>query len=168
MPTTDAVKERAQRAAIEIGERLLAQGWTLATAESCTGGLIGHLLTNVAGSSRYFEGGIMAYAYSAKRNLLGVSQADLDNHGAVSRQVVMQMARGARQALGTDVGVAVTGIAGPGGGTPTKPVGTVYVGLSTPRTETYGHYVWDADREGNKWRSASAALELALGELCDT
>jgi PncC family amidohydrolase len=119
----------------------------------------------VSGSSAYFVGAVVSYANELKRDLLRVSEDDLNAHGAVSAQVALAMARGARHALGTDVGYAVTGIAGPTGGTPQKPVGTVYIAVSSPLGDRVEHHLWDADRAGNKQRSAEAALRLMLREI---
>lgn len=113
--------------------RLRARGLTLATAESCTGGNIGHLVTAVAGSSDVYLGGVISYANSVKTGVLGVSQDDLDRHGAVSEPVVRQMAEGVRRLAGADCAVATSGIAGPGGATPGKPVGTVWIAASGPK-----------------------------------
>ena len=143
-----------------VGQLLTAQQLTVAVAESCTGGLIGHRLTNVPGSSAYFLGGVMAYAYDAKERLLGVSHNTLYDHGAVSEETAREMARGVRRALGSDVGVSVTGIAGPGGGLPGKPVGLTWVALSTREGEQARQFVWDGDRVTNKEKSAEAALEM--------
>ncbi len=161
----DELTQRAEAAAVAVGQALLAHGLTLATAESCTGGLIGHLVTQVSGSSAYYLGGVIAYANSVKEGLLGVSPCDLETHGAVSAPVALQMARGACAATGAQVGIAVTGIAGPLGGTPTKPVGTVYIGLATPQGDEVLHRVWQSDREGNKWLTAAAALEFIAAHL---
>lgn len=149
----------------QIGQMLAARKLTLAVAESCTGGLVGHRLTNVPGSSAYFLGGVIAYAYEAKERLLDVPHNTLYEHGAVSEETVRAMARGVRRALGADIGVAVTGIAGPGGGLPGKPVGLVWIALSARETEIAQHFVWDADRLGNKELSAEAALELVKAYL---
>lgn len=120
-----------------VGELLRAKGWTLAVAESCTGGLVGHRLTEVSGSSRYFVGGWVTYANEAKTRWLGVDREQLAAHGAVSEPVAAHMANGARRAAGSDVALALTGIAGPEGGSPEKPVGTLVIGLATARgTET--------------------------------
>ena len=143
-----------------VGQMLAERKLKLATAESCTGGLVGHRLTNVPGSSGYFEGGIIAYSYEAKERLLGVHHATLYEHGAVSAETAIEMARGARKAFGTDIGVAVTGIAGPGGGLPGKSVGLVYIALSARTYERVEHFVWDSDRDGNKALSAEAALAM--------
>ncbi len=145
---------------VTIGPLLLKGTMTLATAESCTGGLIGHRLTNVPGSSEYFLGGVVAYSYDAKEHLLGVPHNTLYDHGAVSPETAIEMARGARRALGADIGLSVTGIAGPGGGLPGKPVGLVYICLSARDFERVERFVWDQDRVGNKWASSEAALQM--------
>src|SRR5664280_2085315 len=110
-----------------IGKILRQSKLKLAVAESCTGGLIGHRITNVPGSSEYFTGGVIAYAYEAKVSLLGVSWDTLQTYGAVSRETVLEMAAGARLSLEADIALSVSGIAGPGGGLPNKPVGTVWI-----------------------------------------
>jgi len=137
-----------------------ARGLKLAIAESCTGGLISDRITNIPGSSEYFWGGIVAYAYEAKVALLNVSWDTLNTRGAVSRETVLEMARGARQALGTHIALGVTGIAGPGGATPEKPVGTTWIGLVTAEGEWTRQFVWDGDRLENKQKSAEAALQM--------
>lgn len=143
-----------------VGELLTEKRMTVALAESCTGGLIGHRLTNVPGSSTYFLGGIVAYSYDAKERLLDVRHNTLYEHGAVSAETALEMARGARFALGADVGISVTGIAGPGGGLPDKPVGLVYIALSARDCERTERFLWKGDREENKALSAEAALKL--------
>lgn len=115
-----------------VGKLLAAHGKTLATAESCTGGLLAHRITNVSGSSAYFLGGVVSYANASKKALLGVPRDILEKHGAVSSACAREMAQGIRRVLRADYGIAITGIAGPGGGTPEKPVGTVYIALATP------------------------------------
>jgi nicotinamide-nucleotide amidase len=145
---------------VVVGRLLRARGWTVALAESCTGGLVGHRLTQVAGSSAYFERGFVVYSNAAKQALLGVPEAVLREHGAVSAACAEAMARGARERAGTDVGASVTGIAGPDGGTPTKPVGTVFVGLADARGTVVERHRFDRDREGNKALSAVHALDL--------
>jgi len=152
---------------IKIGEWLTAKKLTLALAESCTGGLVGHRLTEVPGSSAYFLGGIVAYAYDAKERLLGVKHDTLYRHGAVSAKTALEMARGARHALGTDLGLSVTGIAGPTGGTPDKPVGLTYIALSARDDERCERHVWEGDRSENKVLSAEAALNLLLRYLAN-
>jgi len=148
-----------------VGKALRSGGRTLAVAESCTGGLIGHRLTNIPGSSDYFLGDIVAYAYEAKERLLGVHHQTLYEHGAVSRETAVEMARGARQKLGADIGLSVTGIAGPTGGLPGKPVGLTWIALSTREGETAEERIWQGDRTANKERSAEAALEMLLALL---
>jgi PncC family amidohydrolase len=143
-----------------VGRMLAERKLTLAVAESCTGGLLGHRITNVAGSSGYFAGGIVAYSYEAKERLLSVHHDTLYEHGAVSAETALEMALGARKAMGTDVGLGITGIAGPGGGLPGKPVGLAYIALSARSTERVERFVWDSDRQGNKARSADAALMM--------
>ena len=144
---------------ILVGQLLRGRGWRLAVAESCTGGLIGHRLTNVPGSSTYYLGSIIAYAYDAKVRLLGVTWDTLEKYGAVSEETVIQMARGVRRVLGADVGLSVSGIAGPGGGTPDKPVGLTYIGISKPELDQAKKIVWDGDRISNKENTAEAALK---------
>jgi PncC family amidohydrolase len=122
-------------------------------------------VTNVAGSSAYFIGGVIAYANEAKVRLLGVHQETLEKFGAVSSETVIEMARGVRNALSADIGVSVSGIAGPDGGTPEKPVGTVWIGLSTPKEEYARHYQWVGNRLDVKEQSARAALMLLLEYL---
>ena len=144
----------------QIGIMLVDQGLTLATAESCTGGLVAHRITNISGSSAYYLGGMVAYANEAKEALLDVRHETLLAHGAVSEETAREMACGARRRLVADVGISVTGIAGPTGGTPDKPVGMVYVALSAPDAELCQRYVWQGDRLANKEQSAEAALAL--------
>lgn len=148
--------------ALAAGRLLGARGLTLALAESCTGGLIGHLITDVPGSSDYFLGSAVCYAYSAKENILGVQRETLLTHGAVSAETAAEMAQGARRIFGAHVAVSVTGIAGPGGGLPNKPVGLIHIHLSAPDAEIPERHVWGADRAGNKRLSAEAALRLVI------
>ncbi len=148
-----------------LGDLLRSRGMTIATAESCTGGLIAHLLTNVPGSSDYYLGGVVAYANEVKRELLGVQGETLAAVGAVSREVALQMARGVRRLLRADYALAATGIAGPGGGTPTKPVGLVYLALVGPGVERCERHVWTGDRLSNKVNSARRALSMLVEHL---
>jgi len=142
-----------------VGRQLREGGLTLALAESCTGGLIGHRLTNVAGSSDYFLGGVVCYGNQAKMDLLRVAPEVLAAWGAVSPETAREMARGAQIAFGARLGLAVTGIAGPGGGSSGKPVGTVYIGLATPQTVEVWHYLFHGSREAIKILSAQTALD---------
>jgi PncC family amidohydrolase len=155
----------------ELGLRPLAErlqeicldaGLTVGTAESCTGGRIADALTDVAGSSGYLRGGVVAYADAIKRELLGVPPLVIAQHGAVSAQVARAMAEGARARLGVDLAVAVTGVAGPTGGTPGKPIGLAYVAVADPAGIEIRRFAWSGDREANKGASARAALELLV------
>jgi PncC family amidohydrolase len=149
----------------QIGDLLRQRGLKLAVAESCTGGLIGHRITNVPGSSDYFTGGVIAYANAAKVKLLGISWITLNTFGAVSRETVLEMAAGARRSLGADIAVSVSGIAGPGGGLPGKPVGTVWIGLATPDGNRANVFHFPGDREQNKAAASDAALTMLLNYL---
>jgi PncC family amidohydrolase len=142
-----------------VGKLLRQRCWMLAVAESCTGGLVGHLLTNVPGSSDYFLGGVISYANEAKLRLLAVHLETLETFGAVSRQTVLEMAGGVRQLLSADIGLSVSGIAGPGGGTVEKPIGLTWIGLSAPGCEMAWQHTWDGDRLYNKECSAQAVLQ---------
>lgn len=148
-----------------VGALLLQQHLSLGVAESCTGGMLASYITDIAGSSAYFEGGIVAYSYRVKESVLGVPASTLERYGAVSAETVMAMARGARKVLGVDVAVAVTGIAGPSGGTADKPVGLTYIGLASPRGELWRKHVWQGNRRRNREQSARAALELLQQHL---
>ena len=143
-----------------VGRLLIERGLTLATAESCTGGLLGNRITNVAGSSEYYLGGIVSYSDAAKMNLLGVSQETLKEFGAVSEETAQEMALGARRVLQSDVGVSITGIAGPTGGTEDKPVGLVYIAVDVAGDVAVRKFVFSEDRRYNKELSAQAALNL--------
>lgn len=150
---------------LRIGNIFNEKRLNLALAESCTGGLIANRITDVAGSSAYFLGGVVAYSYEAKAALLGVSWDTLNTHGAVSRETVIEMALGARRIFNADIAVSVSGIAGPGGGTEEKPVGTTWVGLAAKDGEWARHFVWDGDRIKNKQLSSEAALQFLLDYL---
>jgi nicotinamide-nucleotide amidase len=151
----------------DVASRLVAaltsQGLTLAVAESCTGGLIGNLVTDVRGSSACFLGAIVPYSNAAKEALLGVPKETMVQHGSVSAETALAMARGVRGRFGADVGVGVTGITGPGGGTAEKPVGLVHIAVVGPGDSVRQlREVWPGDRAENKRQSAQAALALAL------
>ena len=163
-PQSVVIEETMQTDDLEtrIGKLLFQKKLTLSLAESCTGGLIGHRLTNVPGSSEYFMGGIVSYAYSAKVNLLGVSWDTLKQHGAVSAEVVREMALGARRAFNTDIGLAVSCIAGPGGATPNKPVGTSWCGISFGELDRQYHFLLEGNRLQVKEQLAQKALETLL------
>lgn len=150
---------------ITAGELLRRRGLRLAVAESCTGGLIGHRITNIPGSSTYYMGSVTAYAYEAKVRLLGVRWETLEKYGAVSKETVLEMSRGVRKALAADIGIAVSGIAGPGGGTAEKPVGLTWIGLSAADVDEAWRFIWDGDRLQVKEDSAEQALQLLVDYL---
>jgi PncC family amidohydrolase len=148
--------------ATRLAARCIALGVTVATVESCTGGLVGHVITEVPGSSAYYVGGFVTYSDGLKRELVGVPHDVLAAHGAVSAQVAMAMATGARARTEADLAASVTGIAGPDGGTASKPVGLTYVAVADGVGVAVRRHVWTGDRSENKRRSAGAALELLL------
>lgn len=148
-----------------LGETLREAGWTIGSAESATGGLIGHRITGVSGSSDYYEGSIVAYANSVKKTMLGVTEEALDEFGAVSEAVAVAMAAGVRDALDVDVGISTTGIAGPAGGTEEKPVGTVWLGYADETHTRAVRRQFVEDRTLNKELFATAALDLARREV---
>lgn len=148
-----------------VGDALRRRGLTLALAESCTGGLIAKRITDIPGSSSYFFGGLVTYSNESKQALLGVREATLVAYGAVSEQTAREMAVGARRAIGADVAVSVTGIAGPGGGSPEKPVGTVWIGIATADGVETRHYRFLGERDEIRERTAQAALALLWRHL---
>ena len=150
---------------IIAAKELRKHGLRLAVAESCTGGLIGHRITNIPGSSTYYMGSVTAYAYEAKVRLLGVKWSSLEKYGAVSKEVALEMAKGVRRTLAADIGLSVTGIAGPGGGTPSKAVGFTWVGINSCHGEAARNFTWEQDRLENKNLSAEAALQLLVDFL---
>jgi len=150
---------------LHVGRLLQERGLKLVLAESCTGGLLGSRITDVPGSSEYFLGSVVAYAYEAKAAVLGVSWDTLNTKGAVSRETVLEMAGGARNVMKADVAVSVSGIAGPGGGTPEKPVGTTWIGLVAENAERAQVFQFSGNREENKVSAVNAALKLLLGYL---
>lgn len=145
-----------------IAQRLTTTHKTLATAESCTGGLVAHTLTNIPGSSAWFMAGVTAYSYEAKTNLLGIPKAMLQKHGAVSAPVARAMAQGARRRLKTDFAIALTGIAGPGGGTKTKPVGLVFIAATSAKKILIRKFVFKGTRLQVKKQAAQEALNMLL------
>lgn len=151
-----------------LGPYLMGKEWHLATAESCTGGLIAHRITNVPGSSNFFECGFITYSNDAKAEHLGVPEKILIEHGAVSEPCARAMADGVRKTANCELGLSVTGIAGPGGGVPGKPVGTVYMAVSHPSGLICRHFVFEGGRQEVKEQTAEAALtmlrEAILGE----
>jgi PncC family amidohydrolase len=155
----------------EVGHLLKSKKLWLATAESCTGGLLGHLITNIGGSSEYYLGGFLTYSNFAKERFLNVSSVTLKSFGAVSRETVLEMARGAREAFKEEqdisriIGVSVSGIAGPGGGSSEKPVGTVWIGISSAMGDDAICFHFEGDRGEIKAQSARQALELIKNQL---
>ena len=144
----------------EVGELLRSKTLTISVAESCTGGKVGDLLTNVSGSSDYFMGGVISYSNRAKAELLGVNEKSLATEGAVSDKVARQMASGVRKSLHTKIGVGITGIAGPLGGTPSKPVGLVYIAVSSEKSTVSAKNLFKGSRTQIKNQSADRALEM--------
>jgi nicotinamide-nucleotide amidase len=149
----------------EVSASLMAKGWKMATAESCTGGWIAKCCTDEAGSSAWFERGFVTYSNAAKQDLLGVDAAVLEDAGAVSREVALQMAKGARRRAGVDIAVAVTGIAGPDGGTPAKPAGTVWFAWSVAGKSEAEMIRFSGDRDAVRRRSVAYALQGLVGRL---
>lgn len=171
----DTLKQALQQMRFTEGEnesletlfaaQCIRRGVTIATAESCTGGYIAHLITAVPGSSAFFKGSVVAYSNEVKTNVLGVSTADIENYGAVSEQVVVQMAQGARKAINADYAVATSGVAGPAGGTPDKPVGTVWIAVATPTETIARRFAFSFGRERNIAKASLKALELLMEHI---
>ena len=161
-PVLDESQESIE---VIVGNLLSTQKQTLAIAESCTGGLVTHRLTNVPGSSAYLVAGVIAYAYEAKVAALGVTWETLNQFGAVSEETARAMARGVRTKFGSTLGLAITGIAGPGGGMPGKPVGLTFIAVADEAGERVERHVWQGSRIQNKEQSAQAALGLLKNYL---
>lgn len=158
MVEIDPVQDRATR----VGAALQARGWQLVTAESCTGGWMGQAITAVAGSSAWFDRGFITYSNTAKQDLLQVPAEVLENHGAVSEATVLAMAQGGLRNSAAQLAVAVSGIAGPDGGTPDKPVGTVWIAWASPETARAQRFLFHGDRETVRRQTVIAALEGVL------
>jgi nicotinamide-nucleotide amidase len=156
-----AEADLAERAVL-LQTRCLARAATVAVAESCTGGLVAHAITSVPGASGYFLGGVVSYADAVKEGVLGVPDTLIRTHGAVSAQVAVAMAVGVRERLGAGFGAGVTGVAGPDGGSPSKPVGLVYVAVADESGTDVRRYQWAGDRMANIQDSAVAVLDLLL------
>ena len=150
-----------------LGKQLKAKGLTISFAESCTGGLASSMVTDIPGSSEYLMGSVVSYTNQVKHQVLGVSQDTLERYTAVSEETCREMAEGIRRLMGTDLGVSITGIAGPGGGTPEKPVGLVYVGVSDKNGTQVQECRFKAARTTIKLRSAMNALSLAMDRVKD-
>jgi PncC family amidohydrolase len=151
--------------AARVGERCLTLGTRIATVESCTGGLVGHLITETPGSSAYYVGGFVTYSDESKQAMVGVPADVLTAHGAVSAQTAIAMAAGGRERTGAEIGVSVSGIAGPDGGSQAKPVGLTYVAVVDAAGPLVRRYIWSGSRAENKRSSAQAALELVLERI---
>jgi len=164
-PPSDA---ELARVAAELGAALRARAWRMATAESSTGGLIGHAITMTSGASDYYAGGVICYSNAAKEELLGVPADVIAQYGAVSELVAVALAEGAADRFQAEVGISVTGIAGPEGGSDRKPVGTHYLGVARRgQPARVEHHVFSHDRNGNRAAAALASLELALAEVSE-
>jgi nicotinamide-nucleotide amidase len=148
-----------------VGMFLVMKNATISTAESCTGGLIAERLTSVSGSSRYFLSGVICYSNESKMELAGIPPLLLEMQGAVSAEVARGLAEGIRQRAGTTIGVGITGIAGPSGGTAEKPVGTVHIAVAMPSKTEHRQYLYPGDRERVRWQASQAALDMVRREL---
>ncbi len=144
-----------------LGELLVKKGWTISVAESCTSGLLAARITDVAGSSRYFKGGVVAYQNELKERLLGVPARAVEE-GGVSEEVARAMAQGCRERLRTDIALGITGIAGPGGGTRQTPVGTIFVAIATPGETRCERFSFSGGRASNREKAVQAALKMAI------
>lgn len=151
--------------ALKISQLMIARKWRMAVAESATGGLLGHSITQVPGSSAYFWGGVIAYANDLKIHLLNVQESSILKWGAVSSQVAQEMAMGVRNAAGTHIGVSITGIAGPGGATEIKPVGLYFIGVALPHESRIWRHVFHGSRGENNQQAAQTALEHVISIL---
>ena len=158
-------KEQGMKTEEELGKLLASKKLTLSTAESCTGGGIAATITSVAGSSEYFMGGVVAYSNEVKMDLLHVSAETLEKPGAVSRETVMEMAAGARKTLKTDCAIATSGIAGPGGGSAEKPVGTIWIAVAYKNEIVTAMQTGDNGRQKNVQNTIQNALDLLLEML---
>lgn len=162
MSKNTSIKERTS---VQAGDLLRDGNLSLAVAESCTGGLVSHKITNIPGSSDYFDRAVVSYSNRSKLELLDVQEDTLYDHGAVSKAVAAEMANGVKALAATEVGLSTTGIAGPGGGTEEKPVGLVYVGIILGKTTWTKKFVFDGDRWENKQSAADKALESLVSIL---
>jgi len=149
----------------EVGRILRKKKLTIAVAESCTGGLISSRITDISGSSGYFLAGIVSYSNEIKKSLLGVSEISLKRHGAVSKQVALEMAEGVSVLASADIGIGVTGIAGPTGGTKKKPLGLVYIALATDKKRIVKEFRFKGPRQDIKFKASQAALDLVCAHL---
>lgn len=146
----------------QIGDVLRGKKFSIAVAESCTGGLISHRITNIPGSSDYFDRGVIVYSNTSKTQMLGVPKLIIESFGAVSYETAKAMAEGVKKVGGSDLGLAVTGIAGPKGGTPSKPVGLVFIGLASHKPTIVREFRFSGTREEIKYQASEEALKLML------
>ena len=149
----------------QLGKLLLRHNKTLSTAESCTGGLIAKVVTDIPGSSQYFMGGVVSYSNDVKIKVLHVGRALLERHGAVSKEVARAMAKGVQRLMHTDCAIAVTGIAGPDGGSAKKPVGLVYIAVANGTEIAIKRFIFQKDRDGNRKETTAAAINMLLHKL---
>ena len=156
---------RDERILKNVSDQLIKNNLTVATAESCTGGLLAHLLTNISGSSEYFERGVVTYSNKSKMELLRIPQKTIEEHGAVSKQTARAMAIGIKEQANVDIGISTTGIAGPTGGTKEKPVGLVFIGISTEKDTIVKKFQFKGNRLQNKESTCNEALKLILDLL---
>ena len=154
-----------KKLAIKLSKLLKKHNKTLSTAESCTGGLIAKVVTDVPGSSRYFSGGVVSYSNEVKIKVLRVSRVMLEKHGAVSKEVAQAMAKGVQRLMHTDCAIAVTGIAGPDGGSAKKPVGLVYIAVASGKEIEVKRFIFQKDRDGNRKETTAAAINMLLQKL---
>jgi len=153
---------RDERILKNVSDQLRKNNLTVATAESCTGGLLAHLLTNISGSSEYFERGVITYSNKSKMELLGIPQETIKEYGAVSKQTAKAMAIEIKEQANVDIGISTTGIAGPTGGTKEKPVGLAYIGIATSKKTEVKRFLFSKDRLQNKEKTCYKALEFLL------
>ncbi len=154
-----------KRLAEKLGDLLIKHKKTLSTAESCTGGMIAKVVTDIPGSSQYFMGGVVSYSNESKIKLLHVDRALIAKRGAVSKEIASAMAKGVQRLLHTDCAIAVTGIAGPEGGTPEKPVGLVYIAVIHNDTISIKRFIFKKDRDGNRQLTTDAAINILINML---
>lgn len=148
-----------------LGKLLCCKGWRIAVAESCTGGLLSHRITNIPGSSQYFSGGVITYTDVTKEQLLGVPQSLLEDYGAVSEETAVAMAAGCKKLFASEVAIAITGIAGPEGGSKLKPIGSCYIALASLQDTICRFFCWQGDRLRNKQDSVDAAFQMVIEYL---
>lgn len=148
-----------------ISNKLKKKNLSIATAESCTGGLLAHLLTNISGSSEYFERGVVTYSNISKIELLGIPKETIKDYGAVSEETARAMAIGIKERSNVDIGISTTGIAGPTGGTKEKPVGLVYIGIATSKNTQVKRFIFSEKRVQNKERACNEALKFLLDAI---